>query len=168
MATSSSAPALVNWDAKVPARDPILLKARTFELLGTYEKVAGNTNNDYILLARVHRDWSVLSIKLDNDAITGLDDVNIGLVRDNPVGDGVTDVDENVYADDIDLTAALAWAEQAFEARNIDKLGQYVWQDAGAATRDDAQEWYRIAIHIQAAATATGTISWRITVAAPS
>lgn len=167
MATSSSSPALVLYDAHTIARDSILTKAVVYRLVGTYEKLASNTNNDYILLHRVHRDWSVLSIKLNNDALTGLTDVNIGLVADAPVGDGVTDVDENVYTDAIDMSSALAWAEQAYEARDIAKVGQYVWQDAGAATRDDAAEHYRIALHLQAASTATGTISWDITVLAP-
>jgi hypothetical protein len=168
MATSSSSPALVNWDAKTLAADPILLKGRPYKLIGTYEKVAGNTDTDYILLARVHKSWSVVSIKLNNDTLTSLTDVNIGLVRDLPVGDGVTDVDENCYADAVDISSAVAWAEQAYEARDLSKVGQYVWQDAGAASSEAAYEWYRIAIHLAAASTATGTISWIIDVVTPS
>jgi hypothetical protein len=167
MATSSSSAALVALDAGTPARDPILYKAKCALIVGTYEKVAGNTDTDYILLCRVHRDWSVVSIKLNNDTLTSLTDVNIGLVADAPVGNGVTDVDENVYADAVDISSAVAWAEQAFEARDLAKMGQYVWQDAGAATREAAAEWYRIAIHLAAASTATGTISWRIEIALP-
>lgn len=166
MATSSSVAALVALDAGTPARDPILYKPKVAIIPFTYEKVAGNTAGDRIQLWKVHRDWSVLSIQLQNDTIANMTDNNIGLWTDAVVGSD-TDVDENVYADAIDLSSALAWAEQAFEIRDISKLGQYVWQDAGAATRDAANEWYRICLNIIAASTNTGTISGLLTVALP-
>lgn len=168
MATSSSSPALVNWDAKTVAQDPILIKGRRYTILGTYEKVAGNTNGDYVLLARVHKSWSIESLFLANDALTGATDINVGLVADAAVGDGVTDVDENCYADAVDISAGVAFTDRAFTTRGIEKCGQYVWQDAGAASAEAAAEWYRIAIHFQSATTATGTISWRIGVVTPS
>jgi hypothetical protein len=167
MATSSSSAALVALDAGTPARDAILYKGVTYTICGTYEKVAGNTNGDYLLMAKVHRDWCVSSIFFANDALTGATDINIGLVADAAVGDGVTDVDENCYADAVDISAGTAFTDRAFTTRGIEKCGQYVWQDAGAASRAVAAEWYRIALHFQSATTATGTISWRIGIVAP-
>jgi hypothetical protein len=170
MATSSSVAALVNYDAG-DQNNVQLVKPRIAIIPVTYEKVAGNTSGDYIALWRVHKLWSVLSMKFANDALSGLTDVNFGLVRDRDishVGDADWDVDENVYADAKDMSSSLAWAEQAFAARDLAKLGQQVWQDAGAASMAVADEWYRIAAHLQAASTATGTISGLLTVALPS
>lgn len=167
MATSSSFAALAALDAGTPARDSILYKGIPYIIQGTIEKVAGNTNGDYLLLCRLHRDWSVASIMTAGDAFTGLTDINIGLVADAPVGDGVTDVDENCYADAVDISSAHGFTERAFTTRDIAKAGQYVWQDAGAASRAAAAEWYRLAVHIQAASTATGTLSFRATVITP-
>lgn len=167
MATSSSFAALAALDAGTPARDAILYKGVTYTIQGTIEKVAGNTNGDYLLLCKLHRDWNVSSIKIACDALTGATDINMGLVADAAVGDGVTDVDENCYADAVDIAAGIAFTEVAFEARGIEKAGQYVWQDAGAASRAAAAEWYRLALHFQSATTATGTISFQVTVVAP-
>ena len=168
MATSSESAVLAALlTTRTKLRDSILSKGVTYTIPGTFEKVAGNTNNDYILLCPLHRDWSVASIKTAGDAFTGLTDINIGLVAYAPVGDGVTDVDENCYADGVDISSAHAFTERAFTTRDIAKAGQYVWQDAGVASRDLAAEWYILAIHIQAASTATGTISWLVTVVAP-
>ncbi len=174
MATSSQSAALAARAAGTPARDSILYKGVTYTIPGTIEKVAGNTNNDYILMARVHRDWSIASIRTAQDALTGATDANIGLVSGvvtsgaNGVVTDIVDVDENCYADAVDISSgSTAFTERAFTTRDIAKVGQYVWQDAGAATRDDALEWYFIALHFQSATTATGTISWQITVIAP-
>lgn len=167
MATSSQVAALTNYDAGTIERDPILYKPKIAIIPVTYEKVAGNTDGDKILLWRVHCDWSVLSIKFNNDALTGATDVNVGLWSDAAVA-SATDVDENVYADAISFGSALAWAEQAFEARDLSKLGQYVWQDAGASARPDPGIWYRIGLNLVTGGTAAGTISGLLTVALPS
>jgi hypothetical protein len=165
MATSSAAAGLAAIYAGTPARDAILYKGIPFTISGTYEKVAGNTNGDYIGLCRVNRDWSVSTIFLANDALTGASDINIGLVSYD--GTTFTDVDENCYADAVDIAAGTAFTDRAYTTRDISKCGQYVWQDAGYSTRGDCAEWLVIAIHLQAATTATGTISWRIGIVAP-
>jgi hypothetical protein len=173
MATSSQSAALAALRNGTPARDAILYKGVTYTICGTYEKVAGNTDGDYLLIARVHKDWCVESIMLANDALTGATDINVGLVADDvttgatTVVTGVTDVDENCYADAVDIAAGIAFTEVAYEIRDIAKCGQYVWQDAGVSTRAAAAEWYNIAIHFQSATTATGTMSWRIKIVAP-
>lgn len=168
MATNSESAVLAAlMTTKVKLRDSILSKGVTYTIPGTIEKIAGNTNGDYILLCPLHRDWSVASIKTAGDALSGLTSINVGLVAYAPVGDGVTDVDENCYANAVDISSAHAFTERAFTTRDIAKNGQYVWQDAGIASRELAAEWYILALHIGAASTATGTISWQVTVVAP-
>lgn len=167
MATSSISAALTAIFAGTVARDAMLYKGVCYRAQGTYEKVAGNTNGDYIGLIRVHRDWNIASIKLACDALTGATDINVGLVTYDAAAGTFTDVDENCYADAVDIAAGIAFTEVAYEARGIEKCGQYVWQDAGYSTRDAAPETLVLAIHLQSATTATGTISWDIEIVAP-
>lgn len=167
MATSSISAALTAIFAGTVARDAVLYKGVSYIAQGTYEKVAGNTSGDYIGLIRVHRDWNIRSIKLACDVLTGATDVNVGLVTYDAAAGTFTDVDENCYADAVDIAAGIAFTEVAYEARGIEKCGQYVWQDAGYSTRDSAPETLVLALHLQSATTATGTISWEIGIVAP-
>lgn len=167
MATSSISAALTAIYAGTVARDAVLYKGIPYQIQGTYEKVAGNTNGDYIGLIQVHRDWNVRSIRIACDALTGATDINIGLVSYDSATGVFTDVDENCYSDAVDIAAGIAFTEVAFEARGIEKAGQYVWQDAGYASRDLCPERLILAIHLQSATTAVGTISWDIGIVAP-
>lgn len=167
MATKSSVAAITNHDAGTINDDAILTKAKVAAIPFTIEKGADNTDGDQIQFARVHSDWSVLSIKFNNDALTGATDINVGLWSDDDP-DSATDVDENAYADAIGMGSALAFAEQAFEARDLSKMGQKVWQDAGLSARPEGGAWYRMALNLITGGTAAGTISGVVLVALPS
>lgn len=171
MATKSSVAALTAIDAggfstTVESQD---LKAPVIAIPFTIEKVAGNTDGDQIQVARVHKSWSVLGIFLDNDSLSGMTDINLGLWSDAAPA-SATDVDENVYADQLDLNAGSSNfnTNYAFEARDINAMGQQVWADAGAADEISAAEWYRIAINLITGGTAAGTISGYILAAVPN
>jgi hypothetical protein len=166
MATSSSVAPLVNYDAGL-RNNVQLVKPRVTIIPVTYAKVAGNTAGDRIQLCRVHKSWALTSLKFANAALSGLNDANVGYWTDKPVGQD-TDIDENAICDAIDLTSSLAWAEQAFEVRTLDKMGQQAWQDAGYSSYAAAPEWMRLALNIIAASTATGQIAARIEFALPS
>lgn len=157
MATSSSVAALVNRDAH-DFNDPMFEGGALRVIPFTYEKVAGNTDGDRIQLARVRSNWIVYKIEISTDAIANFTDINVGLWTDAAVGSD-TDVDENVYADALDLNAGLALgaANHAFTTRNKDKVMNRVWQDAGATS--DTNRWYRVCINIATGGTNTGTIS---------
>ncbi len=170
MATSSSVAALTAHDAggfstALKGQD---VKGVPVKITFTFEKLAGNTDGDYLQLARLHKSWCVVGIHLDNDSLSGMTDLNLGLVSDAAPGTAV-DVDENVYADALDLNAGSSNlnTNYAFHTRDIAKMGQQVWQDAGAASMAAAAEFYRLAIHWATGGTATGTISGFVEVLVP-
>lgn len=167
MADNAAVAAIVNHDAGTINQDAIATKAKMAIIPFTYEKVAGNTDGDQIQVARVHSDWAIIGVHIDNDALTGASDVNIGLWSDAEP-DSAVDVDENAYADAIALTSALAFANQAFEVRDKAAIGQKVWQDAGLSARPSGGAWYRIALNLITGGTATGTICGYIVAALPS
>ena len=167
MATKSAVTALANEDAGIVNQDAIATKAKVAAIAFTIEKLADNTDGDQIQIAKVHSDWSVLSIKLDNDALTGATGVDIGLWSDAPPAEAVA-IDDDCYASAISLASALDWAEQGFEARDLSAVGQKVWQDAGLTERPSGGAWYRMALQLDTGGAATGTISGIIEVALPS
>jgi len=121
-------------------------KSGTIALLSTDLDAA-----DIIVLARVPGNATINSILLFNDDLDGdvspLLTIDVGLYK----VDG-TVVDINFYASAItSFNAAVVGGTQvAFEARNINTLGQAVWQDA-ASTTDTGIE-YDVALTVLAAA----------------
>lgn len=167
MATSSQVTALTNYDAGTIGQDAIAGRAKLAVVPFTYEKIAGNTDGDKILLQRLHKNWCVLDILIQNDALTGCTDVNVGLYTDDPVA-SATVKSENCYSDAITLATALGLTSVGYEARDKAVIGQKVWQDAGASSIDAAEEWYRLGLTLITGGTATGTISGYVLVALPS
>jgi len=167
MATKSSTAAITNHDAGTPNQDAILTKAKVVAIPFTTEKVAGNTDGDQIQFARVHSDWCLTSLKFNNDALTGATDVNVGLWTDE-APDDASAVAENCYCDAISFGSALAFAEQAFEGRDLAAMGQKVWEDAGLSARPEGGAWYRMALNLVTGGTAAGTISGIAEFALPS
>ena len=108
---------------------------------GTIALVAGDLSaNDTVMLAPIPSNASITSIKLFND------DLDSGTTNTADVGLYNTDlsvVDADAYASAItDLRGAVTvGTEVAFEARNINKMGQKVWQDAGL-TSDPALTYF--------------------------
>ena len=170
MAVNSSTAAIVNHDAGTPNQDAILTKAKVAVVPFTIEKVAGNTDGDKILFARAHSDWSLVSLKFANDGLTGMTDVNVGLFTDVDA-DSAAEVNTgsgNCYCDALTFASSLAFAEQAFEGRDLNAMGQKLWQDAGLAARPDGGAWYRLGLDLVTGGTAAGTISGVATFALPS
>jgi hypothetical protein len=101
---------------------------------------------------------SITSIKLasdDLDSGTTLT-ANVGLYT---TGGVVADVD--AYASVVtDFRAATAFTEFAFEARDINKCGQKVWEDAGATA--DPKDYYYVAVTFAAAGDTAGDFSFQI------
>ena len=130
---------------------------------GTIALAAGDLSaNDTVMLAQIPTNAAVVSIKLYND------DLDSGSTNTCDVGlftaDGdVTAKDDDCYASAItDLRAAvLTGTEVAFEARNVNLMGQRVWEDAGDTT--DPGGYYLIGLTFDAAGDTAGDLSWLIT-----
>jgi hypothetical protein len=127
---------------------------------GTIALDAGDLSaNDTVMLAPIPSNASITSIKLFND------DLDSGTTLTTDVGiytTAVAVVDADAYASAItDLRGAVTvGTEVAFEARNINKMGQKVWQDAGL-TSDPALTYF-VGIGFPAAGDQAGDLSFVI------
>lgn len=127
---------------------------------GTIALAAGDLSaDDTVMLAPIPSNASITSIKLFND------DLDSGTTNTADVGLYNTDlsvVDADAYASAItDLRGAVTvGTEVAFEARNINKMGQKVWQDAGL-TSDPALTYF-VGIGFPAAGDQAGDLSFII------
>ena len=127
---------------------------------GTIALAAGDLSaNDTVMLAPIPSNASITSIKLFND------DLDSGTTNTADVGLYNTDlsvVDADAYASAItDLRGAVkTGTEVAFEARDINKMGQKVWQDAGLSS--DPALTYFVGISFPAAGDTAGDLSFVI------
>jgi hypothetical protein len=130
---------------------------------GTIALAAGDLSAaDTIMLAQVPTNAAVVSIKLFND------DLDSGTTITTDVGlytaDGnVTAKDDDCYASAITdfRGAVVVGTEVAFEARNVNLMGQKVYEDAGDST--DPGGYYLIGLICDAAGNTAGDLSWLIT-----
>ena len=130
---------------------------------GTIALAAGDLSaSDTVMLAQIPTNASVVSIKIFNDDLASgtPDTCNVGLYTAD--GD-VTAKDADCYASAItDLRGAvLTGTEVAFEARNVNHMGQQVFEDAGDST--DPGGYYLIGLAFPAAGDTAGALSWLIT-----
>ena len=128
---------------------------------GSIALAAGDLSaTDTVMLAPIPTNSSISSIKICND------DLDSGSVITADVGlytTALAVVDVDAYASAItDLRAAVAapGTEVAFEARDINKMGQKVWQDAGLSS--DPGAVYFVGISFPAAGDTAGDLSFII------
>tara|TARA_R110002020_G_scaffold192316_1_gene392453 strand:- start:953 stop:1456 length:504 start_codon:yes stop_codon:yes gene_type:complete len=130
---------------------------------GTIALAAGDLSaTDTVMLAQIPTNAAIVSIKIYND------DLDSGTTNTCDVGlytaDGdVTAKDDDCYASAItDLRGAVVvGTEVAFEARNVNLMGQQVWADAGDSS--DPGGYYLVGLKFDAAGDAAGDLSWLIT-----
>lgn len=122
--------------------------------------------NDKIMLCEVPGNLRITSIKLYNDDLDShvcpTLTFNVGLYKDVAAdGTSATTVDSDAYASAIaDCQAAnTAGVEVAFEARNINVIGQTVAVD-GAEAEHDSPRYIGLKVGTAAATAAAGDISW--------
>ena len=127
---------------------------------GTIALAAGDLSaNDTVMLAPIPSNASITSIKLFNDDLDSSTVItaDVGLYKQD-----LSVVDADAYASAItDLRAAVkTGTEVAFEARDINKMGQKVWQDAGLSS--DPALTYFVGIVFPAAGDQAGDLSFII------
>lgn len=133
---------------------------------GTVALATGDLDSgDIVMLCALPLEAVVHQIWLANDALDSASSAtaDLGLYEDV---DGGTAKDADVYATDItQLQSAASFTDLAFEARNINEVGQAVWQDAGDSTRQDAtnDEYYLgLTIGTTPATAASGDVSFMV------
>lgn len=118
-------------------------------------------DDDIILLAAVPSNASVVRLEIANDDLettTTLATANVGLYNDIA---GAVAADADVYATLItQFQAAAGFTDVAFEARDINKTGQKVWQDAGLAADDNKEKFIGVAFVV--GGNTAGDIAYRI------
>ena len=127
---------------------------------GTVALVAGDLGaNDTVMLAPIPSNASITSIKLFNDALDSgtTNTADVGLYTT-----ALAVVDADAYASVITSlrSAVTTGTEVAFEARDINKMGQKVWQDAGLSS--DPALTYFVGISFPAAGDTAGDLSFII------
>tara|TARA_Y100001937_G_C6899000_1_gene232432 strand:+ start:52 stop:555 length:504 start_codon:yes stop_codon:yes gene_type:complete len=154
---------VTNYEASPKVMSPAhQLHGKKRVALGTIALAAGDLSaGDTVMLAPVPTNACVTSIKLFND------DLDSGTTNTCDVGlytsDGnVTAKDDDCYASAItDLRGAVTTGtEVAFEARNINALGQKVYEDAGESS--DPGGYYYVGLKFDAAGDTAGDLSFII------
>jgi hypothetical protein len=147
---------VANLDAAPPVvNDVTLMGARVRSQVETVEITNGDSIGSTYRLGRIPSNATVLSIRLYCDAITSAA-ADIGLYQ--TAANGGAAVDADAYASAVSLaSASTTGVEVAFEQRNVDKVRNKVWNDAGLAA--DSIRHYDLVATLTAAATATGTLS---------
>ena len=128
--------------------------ARARRIVASVEKASGDGNGSKVFLCPVWSGWSIHSIRLFNDALTGATAVEVGIYDT----DGTTAVNADVYASAISLaTASSVGVEHAFEARDVANVANRIWEDLGLSA--DPNRWYYLALTGTTFGSAAGTIS---------
>ena len=155
---------VTNFLASPHAQNPAYqLAGRMRVACGTIALAAGDLSaGDTVMLAPIPTNAAVVSIKIYNDDLDSGSTVTMHVGLYTADGD-VTAKDVDAYASaTTDLRAAvIVGTEVAFEARNINTMGQRVWEDAGDSS--DPGGHYLIGIETDAAGDTAGDLSFLIT-----
>lgn len=147
---------ITNRDAAPRTINPVINDgARLKTKVATVEVTNGDSIGSTFRLFQVPSNARIHGMKVLCDAITSAA-ADFGIYQTTANGSAVVDADAYASAQTI-ATANVLGIEVAFEARNIDKVGNRVWQDGGLTT--DPFRDYDIVATLTAAATATGTLS---------
>lgn len=121
-----------------------------------WEKTAAQTNGDTIFLFPVKSSDRILGIYYSSDALTGASDVNVGLwsTASTPV-----DVDENLFADAVDISSGAAVWTQLDEIA-VENRGKPIWSLLGGTSPED--KTYFLALNLITGGTAAGSVSIRV------
>lgn len=152
---------LTNIDA-VPSVHPdvTINGARQRAIVDTVSVAAADDDTSVYRFARVHSSWCIPSIILFFDGITGGTSFDVGLYQIAENGGAVVDAD--AYGSAINLSSANTTGLQvAFEARDIIKIQNRVWQDAGLSA--DPNLYYDVALTANTVGTAQGDIAMHLT-----
>lgn len=151
---------VTNADAAVQTLNNVgTSHARTYHKTATIAVAAADDDGSVFRFFRVHSSWRVLALWLYNDAITAGTVYDCGLYQIAANGGAVVDIDAYALAVD-NSTARTTPIDIACEARDIIKIGQQVWQDAGLSA--DSNRWYDIALTGGTVGTAAGDITMRM------
>ena len=128
-------------------------------VLGKAEITSGDSIASIYRIAKIPANYVPFELELNCEAITSVNDADVGFYLDGEFGGAV--VDKDILADGIDISSALALGSElnVLSALTVDLLGSTVAE----LLSDGKAEYqtYDLALTINAAATATGSVSFR-------
>ena len=141
-----------------------LYGARVRSIVTTVESTSGD--NDTFALCMLNPEWRVLHIWTTNDANSGGTDYDIGLYSDG-AGTVISADATACYSDGVTMASAVTALPRdlAFgggtKGRAIEKLGQFVYEDAGHTTANKLTEYWLTVTAVDAG-TASKTMVFNI------
>lgn len=119
-----------------------------------WAKTAAQTDGDQIFLMPVRSSDRITGIYIQNDALTGATDVNIGLYDTDEV-----DVDENLFGDAVSIaSAATSWTQ--IDEIAPENVGKPIWSLLGQTDPED--KTYYLALNLVTGGTAAGDVAIRV------
>ena len=130
-------------------------------IAGNFETVATDSASSKYRLCKVGADWIPIQIHINNDAIAGATDMNLGLYDTLENGGAVKDYDVFMDGTDINAGSALGSEVDGLSNIDIDSIGEQMYQYAGETTLQPEQ-MYDLVLTSDAAITGAATISVRM------
>lgn len=139
--------------------DAAFIGGRIRRLSATLVIADADSNTSTFRFVQVHSSWSISSIRIFHDGLTGATDIDWGLYR--TAADGGAAVDADCYADAINMaTATTTGTEIRFNdttTADINLVNQKVWQDAGQSS--DPNVMYELVMTGNAIGTVGGDVT---------
>jgi len=129
-------------------------------IAGNFETVATDSAGSKYRLCRVGADYVAVEIWINNDAIAGTDDVDLGLYEVLEAGGAVKDADCFLDGADISAGKALGSEQNGLASLPIDEIGDTMAEQAGDTNQSPAME-YDLVLTSNNAVTGAGTIGVR-------
>lgn len=152
---------VTNSDATPNVNTPALINhGRLREQVATKEIAAADDNGTVVRLFRVWSGWRISSIELGSDALGTGAAYDVGVY--DTAAEGGAAVDDNEFADGVDLSGATALTDVTYEAAatEISKIEMALWERLGLT--EDPKKWYDIALTGDTAGTSAGTVAARL------
>lgn len=128
-------------------------------IAGSFETVATDSAGSKYRLAKVGADWVPLQIEINNDAISGLDDVDLGFYETLENGGAAKDADILLDGGDISGGCALGSEQNGLANLPIDEIGDPVYSLADDS--DASEQMYDLVLTSNSAVAQAGTVSIR-------
>lgn len=134
-----------------------VMPGQIFGFACTFEVAAADDDGSIYKLANVGSNMIPLWVKVNNDAITGSTDWDLGFYTEA----GVV-VDKDILANTLDLSSAHVFGSEldAMENLGVEKAGQKVWEILGK-TVNNKDNAYVLALTANTVGSAAGTVTVR-------
>lgn len=140
---------------------------KVLAIAGNFETLAADDIDAIYRLCRVPANAVILSLEINNDAIAGATDMDLGLYETLEQGGAVKDVDCFMDGTDINAGAGIGSEINGLSALPLDEIGDQMYEQAGDDAPTPGGE-YDLCLTANSEITAAGTIAVRMLIAISS